>query len=57
MLGRNMDKAYVAEHINSLKTFRDVDSSFWAYDHILEATNGHDYDKRDRVEIWESHAE
>ena len=55
MLARRADKDFVANHINNMRTFNDVDSSFWAYHYIMEATNGHDYDKNEHKEIWKSH--
>lgn len=55
MLARRADKDFVADHIHNMRTFNDVDSSFWAYHYIMEATNGHDYDKDDHTEIWKSH--
>ena len=57
MLGRKVDKKYTAENMSTLRIFNDVESSFWAFDHILEATNGHDYEKVDHIEFWESHTE
>lgn len=57
MLGRKVDKKYTAENMSTLRIFNDVESSFWAFDHILEATNGHDYGKVDHIEFWESHTE
>lgn len=55
MLARRADKDFVADHIHNMRTFNDVDSSFWAYHYIMEATNGHDYDKNEHKEIWKSH--
>ena len=57
MLARRADKDFVADHIHNMRTFNDVDSSFWAYHYIMEATNGHDYDKDEHTEIWKSHTE
>lgn len=54
MLARSADKDFVADHIHNMKTFNDVDSSFWAYHYIMEATNGHDYDRVEHTEIWKS---
>ena len=55
MLARRADKDFVTDHINNMRTFNDVDSSFWAYHYIMEATNGHDYDRVEHTEIWKSH--
>nr|WP_147331097.1 S-layer homology domain-containing protein [Butyricicoccus sp. OM06-6AC] len=55
MLARRADKDFVADHIHNMRTFNDVDSSFWAYHYIMEATNGHDYDKDEHTEIWKSY--
>lgn len=54
MLARRADKDFVADHIHNMRTFNDVDSSFWAYHYIMEATNGHDYDRVEHTEIWKS---
>lgn len=55
MLARRADKDFVADHIHNMRTFNDVDSSFWAYHYIMEAVNGHDYDRVEHTEIWKSH--
>lgn len=54
MLARRADKDFVADHIHNMRTFNDVDSSFWAYHYTMEATNGHDYDRVEHTEIWKS---
>lgn len=54
MLARRADKDFVADHIHNMRTFNDVDNSFWAYHYIMEATNGHDYDRVEHTEIWKS---
>ena len=54
MLARRADKDFVADHIHNMKTFNDVDSSFWAYHYIMEAANGHDYDRVEHTEIWKN---
>ena len=54
MLARRADQAFVTQHIHAIKRFRDVDSTFWAYYDIMEATNGHDYDKLEHIEGWKS---
>ena len=54
MLARRADKDFAADHIHNMRTFNDVDNSFWAYYYIMEATNGHDYDRVEHTEIWKS---
>ncbi len=54
MLARRADKDFVADHIHNMRTFSDVDNSFWAYHYIMEVTNGHDYDRVEHTEIWKS---
>lgn len=54
MLARRADKDFVADHIHNMRTFNDVDNTFWAYHYIMEATNGHDYDRVEHTEIWKS---
>lgn len=52
MLGRSADRAYVDAHADGLVSFTDVGRSYWGYYDIMEATNGHDYEKIADREIW-----
>ena len=51
LLGRVADKSYIDLNFSSLKRFPDVDKLHWAYYEIVEATNGHNYNKNPN-EIW-----
>ena len=52
ILDRMADADYIAEHKDELeRTFTDVKESDWSYLYIMEATNGHDYEKFDE-ETW-----
>lgn len=52
LLERIPDKNYIAKNIDDLKTFPDVDEDYWAYWFVMEATNGHNYTKKNNVETW-----
>lgn len=54
MLGREGDQAFIQQHQEELKRFTDVTSAHWAYYHIAEATNEHDYTKQGDCEKWSS---
>lgn len=52
MLGRSADQAYVDANTGLLKIFPDAaDKKYWAYYDIVEATNAHDFEKKDG-ESW-----
>ena len=53
MLGREADKEYINANVSKLHDFSDLhDSSAWYYYDVVEATNGHDYDKLTTGEVW-----
>jgi DNA-directed RNA polymerase subunit RPC12/RpoP len=41
LLDRTADQQYVAQNLNKLNTFSDMESSHWAYYAVMEAANGH----------------
>ena len=51
MLGRAADEDFVDEHAEELTQFSDIEKH-WAYYHIAEATNDHDYTKPSSGENW-----
>ena len=51
MLGRAADEDFVDEHADELTPFSDIEKH-WAYYHIVEATNDHDYTKPSSGENW-----
>ena len=51
MLGRAADEDFVDEHTDELTPFSDIEKH-WAYYHIVEATNDHDYTKPSSGENW-----
>ncbi|MDO5717195.1 MAG: S-layer homology domain-containing protein, partial [Tissierellia bacterium] len=57
MLNRYGDRNFILEHLKDPKfrTFIDmVDLQYWAFDAIMEATNGHDYQRLEdgKQETW-----
>lgn len=52
MLEREADPAYLAAHQAELLKFRDLPATHWAYDHIMEAANGHTYVSAASGETW-----
>lgn len=52
MLGRSADQSYVDNNTAQLNQFTDLAKNFWAYYDIREATNGHDYNKKNNAETW-----
>ena len=55
MLYRQADKAFVENNRGKLKEFKDLKESYWAYYHIMEATNAHEFHRAGKgiAEIWE----
>lgn len=51
MLGRAADEDFVNEHAEELTPFSDIEEH-WAFYHIVEATNDHDYTKTGSTEKW-----
>ena len=51
MLGRAADEDFMDEHAEELTQFSDIEKH-WAYYHIAEATNDHDYTKPSSGENW-----
>lgn len=45
MLGRSGDADYIRSHAEALMHFDDLNQAHWAYCDIMEAVNGHDYEK------------
>lgn len=54
MLGRSADVEYVDSHVDSVRQFYDLGRTHWAYYDIMEATNGHSYEKEQGTENWTS---
>ena len=54
MLDRAADTAYVDDHREEIRSFRDLSETHWAYDQIVEAATAHEYVRVDGVEIWKS---
>ena len=52
MLEREADPAYLAAHQAELLEFRDLPTTHWAYEHIMEAANGHTYVSVASGESW-----
>ena len=52
MLSRSADKAFVDNHAEEMMQFTDLNKSHWAYYDIMEATNAHDYEKENDIEVW-----
>lgn len=51
MLNRQPDKK-VIDASTSIKAFKDLSSGYWAYYDIMEATNAHQYEESNGMEIW-----
>lgn len=45
MLERKADQNFIREHDGEIIHFADVFEGYWAYWEIIEATNGHDYER------------
>lgn len=43
MLERQMDERFVTMHEDEIKTFSDVPNTSWAYRHVVEAANAHEF--------------
>ncbi|MCC3374794.1 S-layer homology domain-containing protein [Cohnella sp. REN36] len=51
MLDRQPDKKAI-DASTGIKVFKDLSSGYWAYYDIMEATNAHQYEKSNGMEIW-----
>jgi len=52
MLERTSDKGFVNLNKDNLNQYTDLQGQYWAYYDIMEATNGHDYEKSSDSETW-----
>ena len=54
MLNRFADEDFVDHNLNKIINFTDIDKSHWAYYPVVEATNGHNYDRKanGKDETW-----
>lgn len=54
MLNRYADETFVNRNPNDIIRYIDMDKNHWAYYPVVEATNGHRYDRKDsgKDEIW-----
>ena len=51
VIQREPDKDYIENNQDNIKNFKDLNKNHWAYYFIMEAVNGHDYEKNNS-EIW-----
>lgn len=54
MLNRFADEDYVDHNLNKIINYTDIDKSHWAYYPVVEATNGHNYERKGngKDETW-----
>ncbi len=53
MTERSAYKGFIASHKNEVIKFTDLYSNYWAYNEIIEATQGHDFKKNvEGIEAW-----
>ena len=54
MLNRFADEDYVDHNLNKIINYTDIDKSHWAYYPVVEATNGHNYERKSngKDETW-----
>lgn len=54
MLNRDADETFVNRNPNDIIRYKDMDKNHWAYYPVVEATNGHRYDRKDsgKDETW-----
>ena len=54
MLNRFADEDFVDHNLNKIINFTDIDKSHWAYYPVVEATNGHGYERKanGKDETW-----
>ena len=53
MLGRTPDQSFVDRSLDRLVSFSDLNSSHWAFYPIMEASNSHEYSRRQNYsEYW-----
>ncbi|MGI5891691.1 MAG: S-layer homology domain-containing protein [Bacillota bacterium] len=54
VLERYPDQAYINTHTSMIKKYTDLIPTYWAYYLIMEASNGHNYNKIGTTETWTS---
>lgn len=54
MLNRFADEAYVDAHQDVILQFKDMKKGMWSYYPVVEATNGHGYERKanGKDETW-----
>lgn len=54
MLNRFADEAYVDAHKDQIMEFKDMKKGMWSYYPVVEATNGHGYERKanGKDETW-----
>ena len=52
VLDRTPDKAFIDGHAAEMRSFGDVETSHWNYYGIMEAANGHGFEKDGEAETW-----
>ena len=52
MLERVCDEDYIKEHAEDISVYKDITSSHWAYNDIIEASNGHEFVIDNDKETW-----
>lgn len=53
MLNRKADENYVETNRSSLVQYTDLETTHWSYLDIMEASNGHDYNRvGGKDELW-----
>lgn len=52
MLGRKADLDWIVKNPGQVVSYKDVDKDAWWYGDIMEASNGHDYDKAGKAKVW-----
>lgn len=54
VLERYADLIFIEAHTDIIKSYTDLEKSYWAYGNIMEASMGHFYTKLGLVETWTS---
>lgn len=54
VLERYADLIYIEAHTDIVKSYTDLENSYWAYGNIMEASIGHFYTKLGLIETWTS---
>ena len=53
LLGRSADEEYISNNARKINSFTDIYAKHWAYEAVMEASNGHTAVLEAEGEVWD----